>query len=94
MKRIPDASSRCDYLRSALWERLLVPGIIYFLGKICGESIYVIKENKSAIVLFGAEPFATQLRMSNLKHYKYDWYWIKNNVTGFTFAKKSADAPQ
>ncbi|MGX7197961.1 DNA-methyltransferase [Enterococcus olivae] len=46
----------------------------------------VIKPN-GAIVLFGAEPFSTQLRMSNFKHYKYDWYWIKNIVTGFTFAR-------
>ena len=30
-----------------------------------------------AIVLFGAEPFSTTLRMSNLKEYKYDWTWEK-----------------
>lgn len=46
----------------------------------------VIKEN-GVIALFGAEPFSTMIRMSNLKDYKYDWYWHKNNVTGFTFAK-------
>ncbi|MDH6364534.1 DNA modification methylase [Enterococcus sp. PF1-24] len=46
----------------------------------------VIKPN-GAIVLFGAEPFSTKLRMSNFKEYRYDWYWVKNNVTGFTFAK-------
>lgn len=40
-----------------------------------------------AIVLFGAEPFSTALRMSNFKDYKYDWYWEKNTATGFTFAK-------
>lgn len=47
----------------------------------------VIKEN-GAIVLFGAEPFSTALRTSNLRDYKYDWYWYKNTATGFTFAKK------
>lgn len=41
-----------------------------------------------AIVLFGAEPFSTALRASNLKEYKYDWYWVKNTATGFAFAKK------
>lgn len=30
-----------------------------------------------AIVLFGSEPFSSALRMSNLKHYKYDWIWDK-----------------
>lgn len=34
-----------------------------------------------AIVLFGAEPFATSLRSSNIKNYKYDWIWNKR-VTG------------
>jgi len=46
----------------------------------------VIKPN-GAIVLFGAEPFSTALRSSNLKEYKYDWYWEKNTATGFAFAK-------
>lgn len=36
----------------------------------------VIKDN-GAIVLFGSEPFSTELRMSNLKNYKYDWIWDK-----------------
>ncbi|WP_366533603.1 DNA-methyltransferase (plasmid) [Carnobacterium maltaromaticum] len=47
----------------------------------------IIKKN-GAIVLFGAEPFSTALRASNLGEYKYDWYWVKNNSTGFAFAKK------
>lgn len=47
----------------------------------------VIKKN-GAIVLFGAEPFSTALRASNLTEYKYDWYWVKNTATGFVFSKK------
>lgn len=46
----------------------------------------VIKEN-GAIVLFSAQPFTTKLINSNIKNYRYSWYWIKNNSTGFTFAK-------
>ena len=46
----------------------------------------VIKDN-GVIVLFSAQPFTTKLINSNLKNYRYSWYWIKNNVTGFTFAK-------
>ncbi len=37
--------------------------------------------------MFSAQPFTTKLIQSNLKNYKYNWYWIKNNVTGFAFAK-------
>ena len=36
----------------------------------------IIKPNGS-IVLFGAEPFSSALRMSNIKNYKYDWIWDK-----------------
>lgn len=36
----------------------------------------IIKDN-GAIVLFGSEPFSTELRKSNLSMYKYDWYWKK-----------------
>ncbi|MFS0952501.1 DNA-methyltransferase [Enterococcus thailandicus] len=46
-----------------------------------------IRKPGTPVVLFGAEPFSTVLRMSNLKEYRYDWYWEKNNCTGFTFAK-------
>lgn len=40
-----------------------------------------------AIVLFGGEPFSSRLRMSNIKNYKYDWYWYKNNPTGISLSK-------
>ena len=46
----------------------------------------IIKDN-GAIVLFSAQPFTTKLINSNIKNYKYSWYWIKNKCTGFTFAK-------
>lgn len=46
----------------------------------------IIKDN-GAIVLFGSEPFSSALRMSNIKHYKYDWIWRKNTSTGFQHAK-------
>lgn len=46
----------------------------------------VIKDN-GAICLFGSEPFSSHLRMSNIKHYKYDWIWKKTTSTGFQHAK-------
>ena len=47
----------------------------------------VIKDN-GAIVLFGSEPFSTMLRYSNLKNYKYDLIWVKNNAGNFQLCKK------
>ena len=40
------------------------------------------------VLLFGIEPFSSKLRLSNLKWYKYDWFWIKNIGTGFLSANK------
>ena len=47
----------------------------------------IIKPN-GAICLFGSEPFSSSLRMSNIKNFKYDWYWQKTTPTGFLNAKK------
>ena len=47
----------------------------------------VIKPN-GAIVLFGAEPFSSALRMSNIKNYKYDIVWDKMKAGLFMLAKK------
>ena len=41
-----------------------------------------------AIVLFGAEPFSSALRISNIKNYRYDWIWEKPTATGHLNAKK------
>lgn len=46
-----------------------------------------IAKDNSAIVLFSAQPFTTKLIKSNLKNFKYCWYWKKNNVTGGIFCK-------
>lgn len=47
----------------------------------------IIKPN-GAIVLFGAEPFSSLLRCSNIKDFKYDWIWEKSKATGFLNSKK------
>lgn len=46
----------------------------------------VIKPN-GAIILFSIQPFTTKLIHSNLKDFRYCWYWKKNNKTGAPFAK-------
>jgi site-specific DNA-methyltransferase (adenine-specific) len=47
----------------------------------------LIKPN-GAIVLFGSQPFTSTLINSNIKNYKYDWYWDKGTATGHLNAKK------
>lgn len=47
----------------------------------------LIKPN-GAICLFGSEPFSSALRMSNIKNYKYDWYWDKVRGVGHLNSKK------
>ncbi len=46
----------------------------------------VIKPN-GAIILFSIQPFTTKVIQSNLKNFRYCWYWKKNNKTGAPFAK-------
>ena len=46
----------------------------------------LIKPN-GAICLFGSEPFSSNLRMSNIKNYKHEWYWNKNSSGNILRAK-------
>jgi DNA modification methylase len=46
----------------------------------------IIKDN-GCIAVFGSEPFSSALRMSNIKQFKYDWYWNKKIPSGMAFAK-------
>lgn len=47
-----------------------------------------IIKNNGAIVLFGSEPFSSNLRISNLKMYRYDWKWDKCTHSNPLIAKK------
>ena len=47
-----------------------------------------ITYDDTPILLFGSEPFSSNLRMSNIYNYRYDWIWYKNNGTNFANAKK------
>jgi DNA modification methylase len=76
MKSIPDGSVDaiiCDppYGTTACKWDSVIP-----FDKMWEQLNRIIKPN-GAKVLFGAEPFSSSLRMSNLKEYKYDWVWDK-----------------
>jgi site-specific DNA-methyltransferase (adenine-specific) len=86
MKDVPDGSIDmilCDLpyeSTSSRWDKAIP------LNALWGHFTRIIKGN-GAIVLFGAEPFASKLRMSAPDLYKYDWVWVKNNAVGFVNAK-------
>lgn len=86
LKTIPDKSIDlilCDLpygTTDCRWDTVLP------LGPLWAEYNRVLKP-RGVAVLFAAQPFTTQLINSNLKQFRYCWYWLKNTPTGFTFAK-------
>ncbi len=42
----------------------------------------------AAIVLFGAEPFSSKVRLSNPEWYRYDYTWVKTKSSGFQNAHR------
>ena len=86
MKDIPDKSIDmilCDLpygTTACKWDTVIPFGALW-------EQYKRIINGNGAIVLFGAEPFSSYLRTSNMEWYKYDWIWIKNNAVGFVNAK-------
>jgi len=51
------------------------------------EQYWRIAKPNAAVVLFGAEPFSSNLRLSAFKEFKYDWYWQKSMPSGFANTK-------
>ena len=87
MKDIPDKSVDmilCDlpYGTTACKWDIIIP-----FEELWEQYNRIIKDN-GAIVLFGNEPFSSYLRMSNIKNYRYDWKWEKEQGTGFANSKK------
>lgn len=52
------------------------------------QELHRIVKIDGAICVFGAEPFSSYLRMSNIKNFKYDFVWEKSKATGFLNAKR------
>ena len=87
MKDIPNGSIDmilCDlpYGTTACKWDAIIP-----FDKLWEQYERIIKTN-GAMVLFGGEPFSSALRMSNIKNYKYEWYWKKNLPSGFQLVNK------
>lgn len=86
MKDIPDNSIDCVICdlpygtTEAYWDSIIP------LDKLWEQYLRITKET-APILLFGAEPFSTVLRMSMLDLFRYDLIWVKNKVTNYLEAK-------
>lgn len=87
MQEIPEKSIDmilCDLpygTTDCKWDKVLPLNLLW------EEYNRIIKHN-GAVALFSAQPFTTKLIHSNLKDFRYCWYWVKPQVTGFALAKK------
>lgn len=52
------------------------------------EQLKRVTKKNGAIVLFGSQPFTSALVMSNVKMFRYDWYWEKDKASNFLFGNK------
>ena len=87
MQQLPDNSVDCVVcdlpygITNSTWDTIIP------FEELWKQYHRIVKIN-GAIVLFAQEPFASQLRMSNLKNYKYDIYWEKERLTNIGQVKK------
>lgn len=77
MKKLKDKSIDlilCDLpygTTDCSWDKIIDFNLLW-------EQYHRIIKDNGTIVLFSAQPFTTKLINSNLKNYRYSWYWIKN----------------
>jgi len=89
MPTLPDNSIDlilCDlpYSQTALsWDNVIP------FDKLWEQYSRIVKPT-GTILLFGQEPFSSLVRMSNLKNYKYDYYWEKERATNVMQVKRRA----
>ena len=73
----------CDLPYGTTWQKW---DSVLDIKKLWKEYNRIIADN-GAIVLFSSQPFTTELINSNIKNYKYTWYWIKDNKGNYLNAK-------
>ncbi len=66
-------------------NRLLAWDTVIPLDKLWEQYRRVLKPN-GAVVLTADQPFTSQLILSNIEWFKYEWIWQKRKTTGFLLA--------
>ena len=87
MQNIPDWSIDMILCDLPYWVSNCSWDIVIPFDKLWEQYNRIIKPNW-AIVLFWNEPFSSNLRISNIKNYRYDWIWEKSKSTWFLNSKK------
>ena len=87
MKKIPNNSIDLILTDPPYGTTLLKWDSVIAFDKLWEQYTRIIKSN-GAILIFAQEPFATILRMSNIKDYKYDIYWEKERLTNINQVKR------
>lgn len=52
------------------------------------DRIKALRKDNTPIILFGSEPFSSNLRLSNIKEYKYDLIWHKSKTGSALLARR------
>lgn len=87
MKDVPDGSVDmilCDLpygTTSCKWDAVIPFQSLW-------ERYNRVTKPNAAIVLTGSQPFTSALIASNMKDFRYCWYWKKSHGSGFMNAKK------
>lgn len=87
MKNIPDNSIDCiicdpPYGTTPIkWDNALPFNALW-------KEYDRIAKDSAAIIVFAQEPFSSYLRLSNIKNYRYDWYWEKERLTNVFQVKR------
>jgi site-specific DNA-methyltransferase (adenine-specific) len=66
-------------------NRVLEWDVVIPLEPLWAEYRRILKP-RGTVVLTADQPFTSQLIMSNLDWFKYEWVWVKSKVTGFLHA--------
>jgi len=87
MKSIPDNS--VDFIcidppygmTAAKWDSIVPFNLLWDEFNRLGKQGYIA-------AIFGCQPFTTKVISSNIRNFKYCWYWNKNQGTNFFHAKR------
>lgn len=87
MQHIPDDSTDMVILDPPYGTTPLHWDTCLDFNKLWVELSRICKDT-TPILIFGQEPFSSLVRCSNMKDYKYDWYWEKERLTNVFQVKR------
>jgi len=83
---LPYGTTNCDFERVLKNNKKYKFASIVDLDILWSHYVRVLKPS-GVVVLFGAQPFTTQLIQSNMPWYKYSWVWLKNKAANHVAVK-------